>query len=136
MPVTTVGLRGAMDTRQMLDRVSPLFESGGRFFGRYLREAGYDPVEVHLGATWELPVFPIGSRSPDVMRIYSFDTTAAPLLQAHWRNETRALLRLSTRGLRTVSRGFGALVPRSWIWRRMARSSSAMIGQSYQATIS
>ncbi|MGH9887385.1 MAG: hypothetical protein ACREBE_17785, partial [bacterium] len=93
-----------MDTQQMLDRVAPLFEAGGRFHGRYRRDSGYDPVEIHPGATWEIPVFPTGSASPELMRVYAFDTTVAPLLQAHWRNETRALLRLSTRGLRSLPR--------------------------------
>lgn len=88
----------------MLDRVIPLFEDGGRFHGRYRLDPDSAPTEIHPGATWELPVFPAGSMSCDLMRIYAFDTTSAPLLQAHWRNETRALLRLSTRGLRSLPR--------------------------------
>lgn len=88
----------------MLDRIAPLFATGGRFHGRYHVESGTPPVEFHPGSLWELEVYPAGSLSCELMRVYAFDTTAGSLLQAHWRNETRALLRLSTRGQRALPR--------------------------------
>lgn len=88
----------------MLDRVLPLFAEGGRFHGRYRLSPEHEPVPVLEGAVWEIPVFPTGSQSFEIMRVYAFDTSTGALLHAHWRNEARALLRLSTRGLRTLPR--------------------------------
>lgn len=88
----------------MLERLIPLFEEGQRFHGRYTMAPSHPPQEVHAGAMWELPVFPAGSQSAELMRIYAFDATIGPLLQAHWRNETRAVLRLGTRGLSSLPR--------------------------------
>jgi|GEM_PF-5631849 len=93
-----------MQTSEMIDRLAPLFQTGGRFHGRYRIEEGRTPVELHPGSLWELEVFPAGSLSCELIRIYAFDSTTGPLLQAHWRNETRALLRLSTRGQRALPR--------------------------------
>lgn len=88
----------------MLDRLAPLFGENGRFQGRYRVDPDSIPVELQPGALWEVPVFPMGSQSCDLMRVYALDTTSGPLVQAHWRNETRALLRLSTRGQRALPR--------------------------------
>lgn len=85
-----------MDTEILLNRVTPLFADGGRFAGRYTPD-GAPPLEVLPGSMWELGVFPAGSRDCAIMRVYAFDSTLGPALQAHWRNEARALLRLSTR---------------------------------------
>ena len=93
-----------MDTAQMLERLVPLFEDGQRFDGRYSLAPTHPPREIHASAMWELPVFPAGSQSAELMRIYSFEGTIGPLLQAHWRNETRAVLRLGTRGLSSLPR--------------------------------
>ncbi|MBE7483100.1 MAG: hypothetical protein HS104_24395 [Polyangiaceae bacterium] len=95
-----------MDTGEMLERLIPLFEEGGRFHGRYRLSGEPDqaPTEIVPNAIWEVPIFPEGAATCDLLRVYGFDTTAGPLLHAHWRNETRALLRLSTRGHRALPR--------------------------------
>lgn len=89
-----------MESAEMLDRLVPLFAEGGRFHGRYRlsSEPEHGPETIIPASAWELPVFPVGSLGCDLLRVYAFDTTAGQLFQAHWRNETRALLRLSTRG--------------------------------------
>lgn len=89
----------------MLERLVPLFTEGERFYGRYRLAAQEEPpVEVVGGALWEVPVFPSGSQSCELMRVYAFDSTVGQLLEAHWRNEARALLRLSTRAHRALPR--------------------------------
>lgn len=93
-----------MQTADMLHRIRPLFGAGGRFHNRYRLESETPPTELHPGSLWEVEVYPAGSLSCELMRVYAFDTTVGELLQAHWRNETRALLRLSTRGHRALPR--------------------------------
>lgn len=88
----------------MLDRLIPLFDEGGRFHGRYTLspQPEHTPKELLPDAVWEIPVFPHGSQSFELLRVYAFDSSTSSLLHAHWRNEARAILRLSTRGYRTL----------------------------------
>lgn len=90
----------------MLDHLLPLFAEGGRFHERYRLspEPEHEPRELLPDAVWEVPVFPRGSQSFELLRAYAFDSSTSSLLHAHWRNEARALLRLSTRGYRTLPR--------------------------------
>ncbi len=90
----------------MLGRMVQLFAAGGRFDGRYRlsAEPEHAPVMLLPGAVWEIPVFPKGSQSCELMRVYAFDASTGSLLHAHWRNEARALVRLRTRNHRSLPR--------------------------------
>lgn len=73
------------------------FRRGGRFHGMYepSEEDGFE--EVIPGGVRQGFIYPKGSSSPQLLRLYQFSSGNSELLTAHWRNETRALLRLSAR---------------------------------------
>lgn len=102
--VSSPGQARRMTIETLNERVTPLFLDGGVFHDRY------DPPEDDLweevvpGGVWQTPVFPSGSDSAHLLRVYLLSNMSGELLRAHWRNETRTLLRLSSRGHRTLPR--------------------------------
>jgi len=90
-----------LDREAIASRLLPLFREGGRFHGRYQppRNLAGDLEEVIPGEVLQAGVYPVGSATPDaVLRIYALDFgKSRELLEAHWRNEVRALLRISNR---------------------------------------
>jgi serine/threonine protein kinase len=84
---------------ELLVSVARLFEAGGRLEGRYDLDLGAPPRQVSDGVSWEYRVRPRGSTSHELMRVYDVRGYENELAKAHWRNETRALLRLQSRML-------------------------------------
>jgi hypothetical protein len=86
-----------MNEAVIADCLQPLFLKGGRFHGLYEPPQEASIEALVDGLVWQVPVFPPGSVAARLLRVYRFDADPEGLLAAHWRNETRALLRLSSR---------------------------------------
>ena len=84
-----------MTSGNVIDRVLPMFLEGGVLHRRYQPPEEDAFEEIVPGGVWQVPVFAPRSETAHLCRVYMLDTTEAPLLCAHWRNETRTLLRLS-----------------------------------------
>ena len=86
-----------MDANDIGDLTASLFTPGGALHGRYTPAEGvpFTPIPGAV-AGWQAPIFPAGAISPRIIRAYAVDVPDAPLVRAHWRNEVRALLRLSS----------------------------------------
>jgi hypothetical protein len=85
-----------MTSDELRNRLTKLFLPGGRLHGRYQPPEG-DEIETTVpGAAWKTLVWPAGSASPHVMRVYAV-TNGNTFLERFWRNEARALHRLSGR---------------------------------------
>ncbi|MFO0761821.1 MAG: AAA domain-containing protein [Byssovorax sp.] len=76
-----------------------LFLEGKRLAGRYDPPAheAFAPMPGVAGI-WQAPVFPPGSDSARLLRVYLFDGKTHNIRRAHWSNEARSLLRLSSSG--------------------------------------
>lgn len=84
-------------TDNIADQLRPHFLAGARFEGIYDPPASEGFVEVIPGGVWQSLVYPLGSAEARFLRVYQFGHDNADLLKAHWRNEVRALMRLSAR---------------------------------------
>ena len=85
-----------MTPEEVARLASSLFADGGALQGRYKpSQTAFDRV-TGGGAGWQSHVFPVGSAAPRVIRVYPLAKDGGDLVRAHWRNETRALLRLSS----------------------------------------
>jgi len=78
------------------DRLAALFLPHGRLHGRYSPDPESVISELVPSQVWETLVYPQGSASPFVLRIYRI-SQKEELLTSFWRNETRVLMRLSRR---------------------------------------
>lgn len=79
------------------EQLQPHFLAGGRFEGIYDPPVAAGFAEVIPGGVWQTLVYPRGSAEARFLRVYEFGRDNADLLRAHWRNEVRALMRLSAR---------------------------------------
>jgi hypothetical protein len=85
-----------MTPDRVAELAASLFTSGGALHARYTPSS--EPFAPIPGAVagWQTPIYPAGSISPRILRAYPVDVPAGSLVRAHWRNEARALLRLSS----------------------------------------
>jgi hypothetical protein len=93
-----------VELEEILGWVVPLFLESGPLYDRFQPPEAEDVQEVVPGGVWEAPIYPSGSESAQLLRVYATGQTTGPLLQAHWRNETRTLLRISGRQHRSLPR--------------------------------
>lgn len=85
-----------MNETQARSSIASMFGLGGRLHGRFAPPADGE-IEVLLpGAVWQAVVYPDGSATATLLRAYAVDNGNA-LLERFWRNEARALHRLSGR---------------------------------------
>ncbi|QSQ19645.1 AAA family ATPase [Pyxidicoccus parkwayensis] len=100
-----------MTEAELLEKLSRLFSPGGSLHGRFTPSEGVQPEVLVPGSAWQTFVWPEKSASPHILRVYSL-SGSNPLLAHFWRNETRALHRLSGRKQSALPRLTGAgLVP-------------------------
>jgi hypothetical protein len=100
-----------MTEAEILEKLSRLFSPGGRLHGRFTPPEGVQLEVLVPGSAWQTFVWPEKSASPHILRIYSL-SGSNPLLAHFWRNETRALHRLSGRKQSALPRLTGAgLIP-------------------------
>jgi len=88
-----------METQRLLETVTSLVSRGGRLHGRYGLAAGAGPEaleEVVQGHVWQVLLVPVGSAAPALLRAYHM-APSETLLASLWRNESRAILKLSRR---------------------------------------
>ncbi|ADO70223.1 AAA domain-containing protein [Stigmatella aurantiaca] len=81
------------DVRQHL---SYLFAPGGQLHERYAPPVEGEVEDLVPGNVWQTFVYPHGAANPLIMRIYRLGA-AETVLTSFWRNETRALMRISRR---------------------------------------
>jgi hypothetical protein len=85
-----------MTPSRVAELAASLFASGGSLHGRYTpSDEPFAPISGAV-AGWQAPIYPAGSVSPRILRAYPVDVPSGSLVRAHWRNEVRALLRLSS----------------------------------------
>lgn len=96
-----------MHTTDILDRIGQLFASGGRLHEQYeLPDLDLFTALVP-GVLWQGWVYPRGSASANVLRVYALDNGNA-ILERFWSNEVRALHRIAARGHRYLPQLLGA----------------------------
>lgn len=96
-----------MHTSDIFDRIGQLFASGGRLHEQYEVPDLSSFVPLVPGVLWQGWVFPRGSASVNVLRVYALDNGNA-ILERFWSNEVRALHRITARGHRYLPRLLGA----------------------------
>lgn len=96
-----------MQTINILDRIGQLFATGGRLHEQYELPDLSSFVALVPGVLWQGWVFPRGSASANVLRVYALDNGNA-ILERFWSNEVRALHRITARGHRYLPRLLGA----------------------------
>ena len=80
----------------LAELLGPLFEADGALHGRYApSKEPFTPVPGGA-AGWQATVLPTGSQAARILRVYPLDRDGGDVVRAHWRNETRALLRVSS----------------------------------------
>lgn len=96
-----------MRTSNILDRIGQLFASGGRLHEQYQLPDLSSFTALVPGVLWQGWVYPRGSASANVLRVYALDNGNA-ILERFWSNEVRALHRITARGHRYLPRLLGA----------------------------
>ncbi|RKH39726.1 AAA domain-containing protein [Corallococcus sicarius] len=100
-----------MTESEIREKLSRLFSPGGRLHGRFTPPEDAQFEVLVPGSAWQTFVWPEKSASPHLLRVYSL-SGSNPLLAHFWRNETRALHRLSGRKQSALPRLAGAgLIP-------------------------
>lgn len=83
-----------MTEADLRERLASLFRPGGRFSGQY--DPPTDVQVVVPAIQWQAFIFPRGSASARVIRVYALDNGNA-ILERFWSNEVRALHRIASR---------------------------------------
>lgn len=96
-----------VQTSNILDRIGQLFASGGRLHEQYELPDLSSFTALVPGVLWQGWVYPRGSASANVLRVYALDNGNA-ILERFWSNEVRALHRITARGHRYLPRLLGA----------------------------